>query len=204
MSESGTFVTGAGAKTPSAPGLLDRFLAGDRVAIRQVEDWARQVIRYDYYNALKHEADQIVQDTVDDVYHATSKDGFVLRTNLRALVHTIARRRCIDSMRKRRPTVSPDEGIEWPGCSPYEDVLRNDERARLRWAIINLDLPCQMVIREHWFEGRTYPEIAGIYGKAAGTYAWLMHKCMQKLAAMLAAAGGEGRQGQFDDQDANA
>lgn len=161
--------------------LLRAFLAGEPAAVRQVERWAWEIVHFRWGSIPKDEREDVVQDAVAGVWRAAARPGFRLRTHLRALVRRVAAARCIDRMRRRRPTADLDPAAADPGPGPYEQCLRDDERARLRWAVQNLDERCRELIREHFFEETGYAEMAARRERAEATIRVHMFNCMKAV-----------------------
>ena len=95
--------------------LLRAFLAGDVAACRRIEKWAAEVVRYQYFNFTDSEIADIVQDTLVSVWGYCSRENFRVDGTLRPLVRRIASARCIDCLRRRRPTIEPDEQMPYTG-----------------------------------------------------------------------------------------
>lgn len=186
MTDAGTLAEAAGAgNRPEEHDLLARFLSGDAAALRIVDRWAREVVHYEYRRLLQHEADDIVQDTVIGLWRAASRRDFAVRKDLRALVRRIALRRCIDRLRQWRPSVELDESLADDRRPPYEELLRKDERARLRWALMQLDRDCQDLIRRRYIEGRRYAELAADAGLAESSLRGRMFRCLKRVRRLI-------------------
>jgi RNA polymerase sigma-70 factor (ECF subfamily) len=160
---------------------LRAFLAGEPAAVRQVERWAWEIVYFRWGSIPPEEREDVVQDAVAGVWRAVTRPGFRLRTHLRALVRRVAAARCIDRMRRRRPTATLDPALADPAPGPYDRVLRDDERARLRWAVQSLDERCRELIREHFFEDVDYTQMAERRQRAESTIRVHMFNCMKAI-----------------------
>lgn len=175
-------------KEPTLPeeGTLRRFLRGDRAACAEVERWIWVVVRQKRLFGSPEESEDIVQDTLAGVWIAVTKRTFTLRRGFRALVREVAARKCIDQMRRRRPMAALDENQKDPSPSPYDLILKKDERARLRWALQGLGASCQKIIRLRFWEGLSYAQIEEQEQSSQGTLRFRMFECMKRLRNLLA------------------
>lgn len=155
--------------------------------VRQVETWVREVLRFRFHDILKCAEDDIVQEVIMGVWREVSRERFALRSGLRALVRTIATRRCIDALRRLRPMLEVPENLAADGREPVAVLEEEELRARLRQAMFSLGLSCQRVIRDHYFAGQTYGEIAAREGLTAGAIGFRMFECMKKLRRLMGA-----------------
>jgi RNA polymerase sigma-70 factor (ECF subfamily) len=161
--------------------LLRAFLDGEPGAVRRVERWAWEIVHFRWGSIPLSDRADLVQDAVADVWRAASRAGFELRESLRALARRVASARCIDWMRKRRPSASLSEDWADPAPSPYEALLAKDQRARVRWALMALDERCREIIREHFFEDLPYAVIAERRSRSESTMRVHMFHCMKRI-----------------------
>ncbi len=166
---------------PPDVALLRAFVAGERSAVRRVERWAWEIVHFRWGSIPLDDRGDLIQDAVAGVWRAASRDGFELRSSLRALVRRVAAARCIDWLRRRRPGGPLPPQLADPSPDPYEWLLRRDERARLRWALQNLDERCREIIREHFYEGAPYAEIAARRDRSESTMRVQMFHCMKSI-----------------------
>ena len=161
--------------------LLRAFVAGEASAVRRVERWAWEIVHFRWGSIPQADRADLVQDAVADVWRAASAPGFALRDSLRALVRRVAAARCIDWMRKLRPTAPL--GDDWADVSdnPYEALLRKSDRARLRWVLRALDERCREIIREHFYEELPYAAIAQRRERSEATMRVHMFHCMKRI-----------------------
>lgn len=171
---------------PADVDLLRQFLAGTTAATRQVESWAREVIRYKAYRLYQTDADDIVQQTVIAVWRAASREEFSLQISFKAFVRHVAIARCVDAVRRARPTVELTEDFADTALAPYLDqVFASDEGARLRYALLKLGAACQEVIRLHFYEEMPYGAIAETLGRAEATMRVRMFNCIKEIRKIL-------------------
>ena len=171
---------------PADAALLRQFLAGDTVATRQVESWAREVIRYKAYRLYQTDADDLVQQTVIAVWRAAQGEGFSLQIGFKAFVRHVAIARCVDAVRRARPTVELTEAFADTVLAPYLDqVFASDEGARLRYVLRQLGAACQEVIRLHFYDEMPYAAIAETLGRAEATMRVRMFNCIKEIRKLL-------------------
>jgi RNA polymerase sigma factor (sigma-70 family) len=165
--------------------LLRRFFAGDTVATRRVEHWAREVVFFRYQHALGAEAEDIVQDTLIGLVREAGRPDFALRHGLRSLVRHIATARCIDYMRRRRPSVEVAENTLVEDAGPLEELIAAEEIELLFAALGQLKEPERALLREHYAENLTSVEMAARRGLADSTIRVELMNCRQKLQRIL-------------------
>ena len=165
--------------------LLRQFLAGDDRACRAVERWAREIVRFRPYGVPVDEHDDIVQQALMALWRACSESDFVLRTSLRGFVRKVVMARCVDWLRRRRPSTEIDETVPDPHPGPTDVMEESEQWARARWAIGRLGPACQELIRLHFLENLPYARIAADLGRAEGTLRVRMFQCMEQVRRLL-------------------
>jgi RNA polymerase sigma-70 factor (ECF subfamily) len=181
----------AGPREPDVH-LLRRFVAGETDAHRTVERWAREVVFHHGLGLAAADQDDAVQDTIAALWRAASRPDFELRHGTRALVRTIAVARCIDRMRRRRIELPLDPQAPGASRDPLELAMANDESARVRRALLELDPPCREIVRLHYFEQLSYAEIAAREGRSESTMRVRMFHCMKAIRKRVAAWAARG------------
>jgi RNA polymerase sigma-70 factor (ECF subfamily) len=183
--------------TPGTPDhdLLRRFLAGEAQACRAVEAMARTIVSFRPYGIPRDEHDDVVQQSLAMVWRACSASGFELRTGLKPLVRKVVMARCIDALRRRRPTTEVAEELEDAGLEPAARAVADDEWARVQDALGGLGAACQEIVRLHFFEELSYAEIAARLNRAEATLRVRMFHCMKELRARLGEAPRIGSRG---------
>ncbi len=163
---------------------LRLFLRGDPVASRRVEGWAREIVRFRAYGMPDEEQADTVQDTLVGVWRAVSAPDFALTHSLKAMVRQVAVARCIDRLRRRKPTTELSELLPDEAPNPYEETLRRDEKSRIAWALQELSDGCRDIIVKHFYENIPYRELAQQEQRAEATLRSRMFECMKKLRAL--------------------
>ncbi|MAF26503.1 MAG: sigma-70 family RNA polymerase sigma factor [Gemmatimonadota bacterium] len=161
------------------------FRDGCPKAHATVRRWAEDVVWFTGYGFAASDREETVQDALGDLWRAVSVPNFVLRSGLRPLVRTIATARCIDRLRKRRPTVEVNETLASEGAAPYERLLRRDEQARLQWALRGLDRRCRELIQLRYFEELPFSRIAEKFDRAESTMRVGVFQCLKKVRAFV-------------------
>lgn len=114
------------------------------------------------------------------------------RAPFTAWLFAIARRLCIDMLRRHRPTPMDDEALEAvpdPGPDVVEQVSGAVEHRQVRAALKSLPLEQQRVLELAYFRGLTHHEIAQRLGEPVGTIHTRARLGLQKLRAVLLRAG---------------
>jgi RNA polymerase sigma factor (sigma-70 family) len=171
--------------TPEDQGLLAGFVAGDDVACKKVVDWARDIVRFRPYGIPRHEHEDVVQESVGMVWRACSKPDFALRTGLRALTRRVVLARCVDQLRRMRPSVpiEPEMADSRPG--PEQQLARRQQWAHVQRVLQQLDESCRAIIRLHFLDEVPYSELAGRLGLATPTVRVRMFYCMKEVRRLL-------------------
>ncbi len=165
--------------------LLQRFIAGEAVACRRVVDWAREIVRFRPYGIPRHEHEDIVQEAVGMVWRACSKPDFVLRTGLRALTRRVVLARCVDQLRRMRPSVPIEPSLADTRPDPEQQLARRQQWAHVQHALRQLDESCREIIRLHFLDEVPYSELAGRLGLATPTVRVRMFHCMKEVRRLL-------------------
>lgn len=168
--------------------ILRRFRAGERAAFLEVEGWTKQAVRC--FSIPESERNDVVQQTLTDLWTAITKPDFQLRENLRGLVRKIAAANCLDLFRwlrnwRRHDDLDRALGRQDPRSGPYERVERQNERLLLRLVLRALSPACKEIISLHFFKHMTYAEIGTQLGRAEGTMKVRMFNCIREIRKML-------------------
>lgn len=169
--------------------LLPRVASGDRDALKHLYERTSAKL---YGICLRimgdeGEAQDVLQDTFTTVW--TKADRFD-PGKARAItwLSVLARNRAIDRLRARRaPAASLDDAEEVPSASPSQlDVLERDEdAARLKNCLDELDERARLMIRTAFFEGASYPELARREGVPLPTMKSLIRRGLMRLRGCL-------------------
>ena len=170
--------------------LLRDLIRGELAACRTVERWARQIVFFGGFGLQAEDREDVVQETVAGVWRAAARPGFQIKHGLRALVRTIAVARCIDHLRRRRPTLEVTESMADSAPGPYELALASDERAQLRWVLRQLGEDCREIIRLHYVEELGYAQIAAREQRSEATMRVRMFNCIRGIRKRLAERAG--------------
>jgi RNA polymerase sigma-70 factor (ECF subfamily) len=114
------------------------------------------------------------------------------RAPFTAWLFTIARRLCIDMLRRSRSMSVADESLEAlpdPGPDVAERVGGALEQAQVRAALSALPSEQRRVLELAYFRGLTHHEIAQAMGEPLGTIHTRARLGLQKLRAMLLSQG---------------
>ncbi len=125
--------------------------------------------------------------------------------NAKAYVQTVAFRRCVDLIRRRRREIpyeenpghsenyAPPQSLLRVWLDQWQERTRSVERAeagmlaleKVREGLIELKEPCHGLLKERFFQGRSYKELAhdqGIPGRQVGVQ---LSRCVEKLKKIL-------------------
>jgi RNA polymerase sigma factor (sigma-70 family) len=145
--------------------LLRRFLSGEPDACNVVEGGVRRIALYWNAPFSREDREDLIQQTLMEIYLAIAKPEFELKQNLLALARKIAARRCIDQMRKYRPIDPIDDQHKASNPSPYKDLELKDEIHQIRLALDGLDSNDREVIRRRFLKEESYSVIVTELGR---------------------------------------
>lgn len=163
-----------------------RFLAGERAACRDVESWVRRVVHSTGYYVPPDERDDVVQEALAAVWRVLSSSDPPQVDNFAGFVRRIAHRRCVDWLRRWRPTAELTETVSDPRPDPYGAMLLADPAARVQWLLVTLDPRCRDLFRLHYLEELRFREIAERLGTEESTQRVHMLNCTRKARQLLA------------------
>jgi RNA polymerase sigma factor (sigma-70 family) len=143
-----------------------------------------------YFIPADQRAD-VAQDAHLSLWEECARPGFAVRDGSLPFVRTIAHRRCVDWMRKHRPSAPLDP--EMPDGNPRPDThYLAREEARLGLLVLQgLREPCRELLRLHTVEGKGYTEIAALLGRSEGALRTQMCECLKQARATLARLQGQ-------------
>lgn len=169
---------------------IRRVAGGDRSALQAVYDATSAKLFGVVLRILndRSEAEDVLQEVYINVWAkaATFDEG---RASPITWLATIARNRAIDRQRQvgRRSSRPLEDANEVPDGA--EDslgaVLRSEEATLLDGCLDSLDDNQQKAIRTAFFEGRTYEDVASLFGVPTGTMKSWIRRSLMKLKACL-------------------
>jgi len=165
-------------------GLAQRFLRGDAAALAQVEGIAAQVVRHRGYFIPSTDQQEIVQEIVTQVWQALARPGFTVRKSVGAFVQAIACRRCVDWMRRFRPSDPIDPATPDPADPPDRTYLARERHEIGRRILRELRDACRELFRLVVLEDKSYREIAALQGRSEGALRTQMYDCLREARAI--------------------
>ena len=167
--------------------LLARWNAGDeRAATLLVERHAPSVARFVASLGMRHEVDDVVQDTFVRAFGAL--DGFRSDSSLRTWLFTIARRLVLDrrrAARRRGTDVEVQETDVVTDGNPLDTLVAQETESRLAGAVARLTPTQREVFRLRVGDGLSYKEIAEIVGSTEGAARVHYHNAMRAVKEFL-------------------
>ncbi len=140
----------------------------------------RRVVRYKGYFIPADDRDDVVQDTLTSLWRTLSPEDRPPPEAFPGFVRRIAHRRCVDWLRRLRPTTELSDAVVDPRPDPYEQLLRGDPAAQVRWLLQSLDARCRELFRLHYLEKLGFREIAERLGTQESTQRVHMLNCTRK------------------------
>ena len=157
---------------------------------KRLSGWVRGKLA----DAPDREGEDLVQEVFATLFEGPEELPI---DNLSAYVYTALRRKVIDRLRRRKPTVSLDtplgeEGmtladlIPGPSEQPLEAREREELHRALHHALGELDAPSREIVVATEFEGRPYRELSEEWGVPVGTLLSRKSRALRRLAVSLA------------------
>jgi len=170
--------------------------------VRRVRKLVRRVVRFRGYYIPADERADVVQEVMLEVWRSVSGAGSEAPRSVEALVRSIAYRRCVDWMRRRRASRAieglPVETARGPDAE-YDDA----EQRRLGMLILaRLRPPCRELFRLHAVLHLSYRQIGERLGRSEGALRTQMCECLKEAREIhrrLAAGRGTGADPAGDD-----
>lgn len=176
--------------------LMQRASGGDEQAFRGFYDQVAPALLAILLKMLRdrHEAEDVLQESMVIAWHRASDFDAEL-ASAKTWVTTIARRRALDVLRRRkRHTQSLAAGAEdirrvlsGDGSTASSEPLSKATTDRLEFCFDEIGANAATCIRYAYVYGLTYPEIAGYLDKALGTVkSWVLRglrglrECMER------------------------
>lgn len=167
-------------------------LAGKTSEFRQlVEQYHQPVFRF-ARNLIgdEHDAEDITQEVFLAAFdHLTSYNA--RRASMLTWLFTIARNRCVNYLKRRRPVIDGRAIADIPSAAGNDDSARHEFWSRLDEALDALPLEQKTAFVLAELEGLPYADIAHIEQTTLGTVKSRIHRARQCLRAALAPAPGE-------------
>ena len=170
--------------------LVQGFLRGDADATVRVAAVARRVVSDRGYYIRSGEREDVVQQVLLDTYRALMRPSFVLQREFVSFVRSIACRRCVDWMRRERPTVALTHRVADDRANPHERLTVQETIELGRRVLRDLSERCRELIRMRIRDGLSYRAIAERLKSSEGAVRNRMYKCLQRARGILAAMTG--------------
>ena len=166
-----------------------RLLVGDPAAASRVAKLARLVVGDRGYFIPAKDRPDIVQEVILDVWRAVIRPGFRFGQEFDSFVRTVAYRRCVDWLRRSRPTEEL-ESNPLPGAGrPDEELFDREQIERGRQVLRQLGASCLEVIRLRSIDELSYRQIAERQGRSEGAVRNQMYKCLKQARRILEELG---------------
>lgn len=174
---------------------MHRFVQGDQEAIANVGALVRRVVFDRGYWIPRDEQDDVVQEAVVRIYKAISQPQFQLKRDFKAYVRSVAHHRCVDWIRRHRPSEPVDPQTANPRPGPDGDFATHERLELGRRILGMLGASCLRVIRLRIRDELSHREIAEQLGRTEGGVRNQFHKCLDRARAIAK----KFERGQHDD-----
>ena len=160
---------------------IQRFLAGDRETVRQIELWIQGTL-LGYRDTLGHEIDDLQQEILAQLIQAFREDRFRGQSRLKTYVKSFAHHKAIDRLRALRRHAWTDlDEIDPPvdDSSVFERIDQDQQVEIALRVAAQMSEPC----RELWQmlgRGMSYREMSREVGVAAGTLRARVMRCRRQ------------------------
>ncbi|CAN5120324.1 sigma-70 family RNA polymerase sigma factor [soil metagenome] len=169
---------------------IKRVAGGDRLALQAVYDATSSKLFGVVLRILndRSEAEDVLQEVYMSVWTKAGQFDESRASPITWLA-TMARNRAIDRQRQvgrriARPIEDAEEVADERESS-LDSVLRSEQTTRLDGCMAELEASQQKALRTAFFEGRTYEDVAGLFGVPTGTMKSWIRRSLIKLKACL-------------------
>jgi RNA polymerase sigma-70 factor, ECF subfamily len=164
---------------------------GDRAAFKSIYETHRERIYNLTYYLLNDS--RLVEDVVQTVFLKILRGlpGFRFEANLSTWIYQIAVNECQNQNRRRSMKQVSFESLLGSGeeadnlSIPENQHLRNERRAIIRQAVLQLSPKLREVVILKYIEGLSYDEMATVLDCAAGTVASRLNRALSRLEKQL-------------------
>lgn len=135
-------------------------------------------------------AEEVTQEVFIQVWRQADRFDSS-KGSARSWVATLAHRRAVDVVRKLQASADREDALsaEPPLPDVSEDVVKNDERARVRAAVGELSDLQREAIELAYFGGLTYREVAERLGAPLGTVKTRMRDALARMRSIVERPG---------------
>jgi RNA polymerase sigma-70 factor (ECF subfamily) len=168
--------------------LVERAQHGDKEAVSALyESYVHTIFQYISYRV---ESDAVAEDLVADVFLRMVRglpDYQYTGAPLGAWLFRIAANRITDHYRthRRTATVPLPEDYGSSLGNPFDELMEEEERSRLRTALQALSEDYQNVLILRFMRDLPYAEVADIMDRSEGAVRVMQHRALKSLAAEL-------------------
>lgn len=176
--------------------LIQQSLAGNQDAFEELVHRYKGMLFYVIYPCLRdyHESQDIVQEVFFQLYR--SLDTIRLDGSLKAWLFKVARNRCLDRLRRKRPTYFSEAGLDTEEDEespldvlvdidplPEEQLEQREQAKRLRGAIRELPEKYRLVVALRYETKMSYQSIARVLNIPESTVKTQFHRAKRLLRA---------------------
>lgn len=163
------------------------FRTGEPAAVAEVEDRVERIICYRGYGIPRAQRDELRQEVLVQLWRAVNGEGFDAARGFWGFVQTVAARRCIDWMRRRREAVLDEPSlVQDRRRDPLARVLGKERLEQANGVLDQLGAGCRDLIRMRVLEHMAYSEISVQLGRSEQALRAQMYRCVTKAKRILA------------------
>jgi len=165
--------------------LVRRFLQGEAGDVARVEARIVRAVHYRGYYVPAQDCGDLVQEVLLEVYEALGRPGFRFTEGFGAFVRSIAYRRCVDWVRRRRAHDPIDPQTPAVAMHPDQRIAEEEQKKLALEILGSLPGACRELIRLHAGARLTYREIARRLGRSEGALRTQMCECLKEARKAL-------------------
>lgn len=180
-----SMVTPNGAGSTDGRTQLEAFLAGDPQTHLIVRRSVWYVVASRVRSLTPEERDDLVSETIHQVWGVVSRPGFEMRVSLSALARHVATARCVDWLRKHRPHELLSEDLRDHRPGPEDLACASDRCAHLERAIATLSPQSRRILSERLVERVPFDELADRHGVSSGALRSRFSEAIRRLRKRL-------------------
>jgi RNA polymerase sigma factor (sigma-70 family) len=165
--------------------LLSAFLRGEADAVARAAALIRQVIRFKGCGIAASAEPDLIQESMLDLWRAVTRTDFRLSATFESFVRSMAYRRCVDWIRRRRrhEPIDPERASDLP--PPEQALVRAEEVALGARVLAALPESCRELFRLRAVACLPYRQIATLRGRTEGALRTQMWECLREAKRIL-------------------
>jgi RNA polymerase sigma-70 factor (ECF subfamily) len=161
------------------------FLRGEVQTVAGLAGIISGVIGSRGYFVPQDERPDIHQEVMLQLWREAGRTDWSFDGPFEVFARTVAHRRCVDWLRRRRDTAELPGDAAAPGGGPEDRIVRQEKAELGKRVLETIRRPCRQLFRLHVVKDMTYREIAAREGRSEGALRVQMSECLKEARRLL-------------------